>query len=456
MKKHPTRQLNQNRETNNPRLQASRLTVRKGGKSQPIQRNRRQSANQDLDRNARDNRHTTSFERGKSVKKSQTMVKSPETRVTPLYIWGKFDMPFLLLTLALLGVGLVMLFSASHAKAYYYLSSSYYYIGKQLTFAVVGVVAMLAASFVNYQWLRQFSWLMYGVSFVMVAACYLFQADNGAKRWIWIGDFGFQPSEIAKFAIIVLFSHLMTRDASKMQNFKLGTLRYIILYGAMAVVVVFQPHLSATILMGGITVVMMFVGGSKISHMLGIGAVGGAGLVTVIIAFSQIMAGRFAHVLTRLSYWLDPFATNDAGAYQTKQSLLAIGSGGLLGVGLGESRQKHMYLPEVQNDFVFSVICEELGFVGATMIIILFAMTIWRGFTIALRAKDRFGCLLAVGLTTQFGLQAMLNIAVVTNFIPNTGISLPLFSSGGTALMMMMGQLGFILSVSRQSTYEKE
>ncbi len=165
---------------------------------------------------------------------------------------------------------------------------------------------------------------------------------------------------------------------------------------------------------------------------------------------------RFAHVLVRLSYWLDPFSSMDWGSYQTRQSLLAIGSGGLLGVGLGESRQKQLYLPEVQNDFVFAVVCEELGFVGACIIILLFALLIWRGYTIALHAKDRFGSLIAVGITTQIGMQAMLNIAVVTNTIPNTGISLPLFSYGGTSLCMILGELGILLAVSRQGNYEKE
>lgn len=189
---------------------------------------------------------------------------------------------------------------------------------------------------------------------------------------------------------------------------------------------------------------------------MGLGMLGVSGMAIIVLAMPTFFAERFNHVLTRLTYWLDPFSTTDSGAYQTKQSLMAIGSGGLLGVGLGESRQKQLYLPEVQNDFIFAIVCEELGFVGACLIIVLFALLIWRGYTIALHAKDRFGMLIAVGITTQIGMQVMLNIAVVTNTIPNTGISLPMFSYGGTSLCMILGELGILLAVSRQGIYEKE
>lgn len=389
-------------------------------------------------------------------RRGESSTKRGKTPNPMFIITGKFDMPFLILTLALLGLGLIMLFSASHSRAYYYEGNSYYYIGQQIVFAIVGVVAMLVASFLNYNWLRPWAWPLYFISLVLLAACYLFDGINGAQRWIYIGPINFQPSEIGKFALILLFAHLMSSPDADMGNFKKGTLRYFILLGMMAAIVVFQPHLSATILLAAITLAMMFVGGSRLTHM-GMVAVTGVSLVAVmVISMSTLMVERFNHVITRLTYWLDPFSTNDAGAYQTKQSLLAIGSGGLVGVGLGDSRQKHLYLPEVQNDFVFSVVCEELGFVGAVIIIVLFAMLIWRGYTIALLARDKFGSLIAVGVTTQIGIQVILNIAVVTNTIPNTGISLPMFSYGGTSLMMILGQLGIVLAVSRQSRYEKE
>lgn len=379
-----------------------------------------------------------------------------EQKIPPFYIWGDFDVPFLLLTLALLGFGLVMLFSSSYAYAYYYKDSSFYYIKRQMIYSVVAVVAMIGASFFNYQWLRKFVWPIYFVAIILCVICYFFDPYQGARRWIYIAGFSFQPSEIGKFAIIMLVSHYISRDLKRMGHLWEGILRNMLILAPMALVVVMQPHLSATILLIGITGALMIAGGSRIQQIVGIGGVGLTALATAIFIFRDKVAEKFSHVIVRLTYWLEPFATNDAGAYQTQQSLKAIGSGGLLGMGLGESRQKHLYLPEVQNDFIFAVACEELGFVGACIIIILFAMLIWRGYTIAMHARDPFGMLVAVGITTQIGLQAMLNIAVVTNTVPNTGISLPLFSYGGTSLCMIMGELGILLGISRQANYEKE
>ena len=374
----------------------------------------------------------------------------------PIIMLGHFDTPFLILVLTLLGIGLVTLFSSSYASSLYYLGNSYYYILRQLFFAVVGVAAMLAASLVNYRFLRNFSWLAYGVSLILMAACYLFPAQQGAQRWIQLGPLSFQPSEIAKFAVILLFAHLMDRDKDKMGRMIEGTWRYIVLYGAVAVILIFQPHLSGTLLIGFIALTMMLVGGTKFSNLLKIGVPLLVLLLVVAFLLQDFILEQFAHVVTRLTYWLDPFSTTDPGSYQTRQSLLAIGSGGLWGVGFGESRQKHMYLPEVRNDFVFAIVCEELGFIGASLVIILFAMLVWRGYHIAMHARDRFGSLLVTGITTQIGLQAFLNIAVVTNLIPNTGISLPFFSFGGTALLIMLAEIGVVLAVSRQARHEKE
>lgn len=405
---------------------------------------------------SRSNRMAVKSRGTRSASASRSPKGSLEHKVTPFYIWGDFDLPFLLLTLALLGFGLVMLFSASYARAYYYKDSSFFYIRKQIMWSVIGIVGMIAASFVNYHFLRKFVWPLYAVSIVLCMACYLFEAENGARRWVRIMGINFQPSEIGKFALILLFAHLMSKDQDKMNRLWEGTLRYLVLFGALAIVVVMQPHLSATLLLAGITVAMLFVGGANILHLLTIGGIGVAGIAAMVVTMWSFFSDQFAHVLVRLTYWLDPFASTDWGSYQTRQSLMAIGSGGLMGLGLGESRQKQLYLPEVQNDFVFAIICEELGFVGACLIIVLFALLIWRGYTIALHARDRFGALIAVGITTQIGMQVMLNIAVVTNTIPNTGISLPLFSYGGTSLCMILGELGILLAVSRQGNYEKE
>ncbi len=369
---------------------------------------------------------------------------------------GYMDLPFFILVLLILALGLITLFSSSHASSYYYQGNSYYYISRQLVFAGLGIAAMLLVTLFNYRILHVFAWLGYAVSIVLLIACYFFPAQNGAQRWIQLGFLSFQPSEIAKFTLILLFAHLMERDKDKMGEMVEGTWRYIIFYGIMAGILVFQPHLSGTLLIGFIALTMMLVGGTKFSNLVRIGIPVAAVILVLALIFQAQLREEFAHVVTRLTYWLDPFATTDAGSYQSRQSLLAIGSGGLWGVGFGESRQKHMYLPEVRNDFIFAIVCEELGFIGACLVIVLFALLVWRGYHIAMHARDRFGSLLVTGITTQIGLQAFLNIAVVTNLVPNTGISLPFFSYGGTALMIMLAEIGVVLSVSRQCKHIKE
>ncbi len=394
--------------------------------------------------------------RTKSAPKAGSLRHNVQNFREPLIMLGHFDMPFLVLVLTLLGIGLVMLFSSSYASSYYYMENSYYYILRQLFFAVVGVIAMLGVSLVNYRILHYFAWLAYGVSLVLMAMCYLFPAQNGAQRWIQLGPLSFQPSEITKFAVILLFAHLMERDKDKMHKMVEGTWRYIVLYGIVAVILLPQPHLSGTLLIGIIALTLMLLGGTKFTNLVKIGVPVLVVILLAAFALKDVILEQFAHVVTRLTYWLDPFSTTDAGSYQTRQSLLAIGSGGLWGVGFGESRQKHMYLPEVRNDFVFAIVCEELGFIGACVVIILFAMLVWRGYHIAMHARDRFGSLMVAGITTQIGAQAFLNIAVVTNLVPNTGISLPFFSYGGTALMIMLAEIGVVLSVSRQARHIKE
>jgi cell division protein FtsW len=274
---------------------------------------------------------------------------------------------------------------------------------------------------------------------------------NYVHRWINLGFITFQPSEIAKFAVVVIFAHLISVNYSRMKTFWYGIAPFAGVLGVFAVLLILEPHLSATVLIFAIGFVMMFVGGTSLKWFVPVGAV-----VLLGLAYAATNEEIIAYASNRLSYWLDSFSDPQGLGYQTLQSLYAIASGGLLGLGIGQSRQKYLYLPEPQNDFVFAVVCEELGFVGAVFIIILFALLIWRGFAIALKARDRFGSMLAVGLTTQVGLQVILNIAVVTNTIPNTGISMPFFSYGGTALLMLLAQMGVILSVSRQSSLPKE
>ena len=253
-----------------------------------------------------------------------------------------------------------------------------------------------------------------------------------------------------KFAIIICFSYLIVQNYKNMQKFTIGVLPFGILLAVVAGLLLMEPHLSCTILICGIAVVLLYVGGVKYQHMAIIGILGVAAIAFIVYMKSQGEDG-FTYFEKRFQSYFDPFSDEKGTTWQTCQSLIAIGSGGVFGLGLGESRQKYLYLPETKNDFVFAIVCEELGFIGAVTIVILFALLIIRGLYIASKAKDKFGMLITVGITIQIGLQAFLNIAVVSNLIPNTGISLPFFSYGGTALVMQLAEMGIILNVSRQA-----
>lgn len=364
---------------------------------------------------------------------------------------GKMDVTFLVLVLVLLTVGLIMLFSASHAYAFYNEGDSFYYIERQLIFAVFGVAAMLFISKINYRILQKYSLLLYVGAVVLLLIADIFMRDQyGFARWIYIGSFSFQPSEVAKFAIIVLFAHFAATNSERMQTFRYGVMPFAVCLGVVALLVILSRHLSGTVIILALGIAMMWFGGTKV-HYFGILVALGAAAVALVIIFPQFMA----YTGDRVAVWRDPYSYYHEGGFQTIQSLIAIGSGGIWGAGIGNSKQKYLYIPEPQNDFIFPVICEELGFIGASIIVLLFAALVTRGFIIAMRCPDKFGSLLAAGCVTHIGLQVLLNIAVVTNTIPNTGISLPLFSYGGTALLMTLGEMGVVLSVSRVSAIKK-
>ncbi len=371
-----------------------------------------------------------------------------------LKLWadGKLDITFLALVLVLLGIGLVMLFSASYAYAHTMYGNSYRFIMRQAVFATAGVAIMLFVSKLNYKLLRMVVWLLYAATVLLLIIVLILpplREGFDYKRWIVIGSFQFQPSEIAKFAIVVLFAHLITKNQEKMQTFTYGVLWLGFLLLLVCGLIVVETHLSATLLILTMGVMLMIVGGIKRRYIIfgGLGVVGAGALA--------ILTGIVSYGSSRIQYWLDPWAAPTGEGYQTIQSLLSIGSGGLLGKGLGQSRQKYLWVPEPHNDFIFAIVSEELGFIGAMIIIILFALLVWRGFVIAMRCPDRFGSLTALGLTFQVGLQTALNIMVVTNTIPNTGISLPFFSYGGTALVILLAEMGVILSISRSCKMEK-
>ena len=356
------------------------------------------------------------------------------------------DIWFLIILMLLVCYGLVMLFSAGYAVALYRRGDAYTYIRPQLLFAAFGAAAMYAASLVDYHIWHKLAWPIMGVSLALLAIVLFMPEYNGCKRWLVLPGLGtLQPSEIAKFAVVLVFAHIIALNHDRMGSFAVGVVPFALVLGVVAVLMLLEPHLSGTVLILSIGAVLMFVGGTGLRWFMLAGAGGAAAIGTAIVLMPELVP----YAADRLNSWLDPFADPLGDGHQTIQSLYAIGSGGAAGLGLGNSRQKHLFVPEPQNDFIFSILCGELGFLGACAVILLFSALLRRGITLAAHAPDRFGALLVVGFVVQVALQAVLNIAVVTNTIPNTGISLPFFSSGGTSLMMLLGEMGIVLSVSR-------
>ena len=364
---------------------------------------------------------------------------------------GRMDVPFLLLTLLLTAIGLVMLFSASFPSAYYETGNPAYYFKRQAIFAALGLSAMFVVAKINYQRWRGAARMLLIFSIfllILVIIPHVGITQNRATRWLGIENvFTFQPSEIAKLAVIVYFADSISKKREKMLQWREGILPYVIILGVISILMLLEPHLSGTILIVGTGAIMMAVGGMQ-GWLIGAG-IGGVAAVAVLFV-KLVESGVISYGASRIAMWHDPWLDMSDDGYQMVQSLIAIGSGGLLGLGLGKGRQKFLYLPEEHNDFIFAVVCEELGLIGACVIMLIFAMLLLRGFWIALHARDRFGTLLVVGVMTHLGLQVFLNIAVVSGLVPATGISLPFFSYGGTALALQLVEMGIVLSVSRQ------
>ena len=436
------------------------------------------------------------------------------TRSSTLAKDRSMDTAFLLIVLVLLAFGLIMVFSASYAYALNYEGDSFYYIKKQGFFAVLGIIGMLVISRIDYRFFKKFWPVIYGIGIALLVCVFIpglsVSTETGVSRWVGVGSITFQPSEFAKFAVIVTFAALIYKNYPKIKTFRYGIIPFVILLAPVLVLIYLEPHLSGLIIIVSIAAVMMFVGGVRLRHMLALllaavillggfmliksamdgGEEEAAGQAVTTVqtdsTTSTTQEGDDASSATqeetvqedssgggffesyqwrRIQNWLDPFGRSEGSGYdtditgevwQTCQSLLAIGSGGIMGLGLGNSRQKYMYLPEPQNDFIFAIVCEELGLIGAILVILLFVLLVYRGFVIANRAPNKFASMLVVGITIQIGIQALFNIAVVTNAFPNTGISLPFFSYGGTALMMQLFEMGVILNISRHTHVAKE
>lgn len=362
---------------------------------------------------------------------------------------GRIDVPFLTLVLVLLLLGLVILFSASYPTGYIRYGDSLSFIMPQLKFALVGIGFMLLFAVVDYHILKKLAWPLMLLALVLLVVVLFTEGKNEAQRWIWLNSEhtqSFQPSELAKFAVILLFAALISANQNRIKTFIYGFLPFVLLLCVVACLLILEPHLSCTILILGIGIIMMFSGGTAIRWFI----LGGVVIVVAVFFAITMFKELVPYAESRITTWLDPFNAPKEKAHQTIQSLIAVGSGGLTGVGIGNSVQKFLHLPEMYNDYIFAILCEELGFVGAAAVIILFLLLLVRGLMIAVRAKDKFGSMLVIGISVQIALQTFLHIAVNTNAIPSTGISLPFFSSGGSSLVLLLAEIGVILSVSRQ------
>ncbi len=374
---------------------------------------------------------------------------SPDTN--PIYrVRGGIDRPFLIIVVLLVCYGSIMVASSSYVFAKAQIGDSFYFIEKQLIWAIVGIAAMIVMSFVDYGFLKKMSPVIFVISYILLLCIFipgLGVSNKGATRWVNLGFIQFQPSDVMKFALVLMMALYISKFHHKVKNFKYGVVFPACIVILVCGTVVLEKHMSATIILFGIGACMIFMSGANVGLIIAIAGVFGAIAVPVMFILDYTRA--------RIDAWLHPELYLSGKGYQPYESLLAIGSGGIFGVGLGNSYQKHLHLPEPQNDFIFAIICEELGLIGALTLIALFVLLIWRGFYIARKAPDVFSSMVVLGLTAKVGIQAILNIAVVTSTIPTTGIALPFFSYGGTALVMQLAEMGIILSISRFSSGEK-
>lgn len=374
-------------------------------------------------------------------KKSKKWIDSSVRMLYPLSVGSGFTMTYFLNLLILMGFGLIVLFSASYSTGYFRFGDSYHFIIPQCIYAVIGLVAALAISLLDYRWIRQWVGPFYALCLCLLVAVLFMEPINDCRRWINLEHLPtLQASEAAKFGLILVEAHIMDMHYKRVKTLWYGILMPLLFIAPILVLLKFEPHYSAMILMLCILATMMFCSGISWRWILLAGSIA----VPLVLIFLFTQSG---YIEKRLSGWLDPSQM----PYQTQQSLYSIASGGLTGLGIGNGRQKHLWLPEATNDFIFSVLCEEMGFVGAVLCVTLFMALIVQGFYIAAKAPDRFSSLVCVGITAQIAFQVIYNIAVVTNTVPNTGISLPFFSSGGTSLVMLLCEMGVMLSISRAS-----
>lgn len=362
------------------------------------------------------------------------------------FLNNPIDFTLLITILLLLAIGLIMVLSASSPSALSESGDSYKYFSKQLLFAILGIAAMIFISKIDYRFYQKFYKHAWIISLILLALVMVMGKNiNGSKRWIYLTEtLSFQPSELVKILMIVFYAGILIKNRDELEKYNKGFIKHMCLLAPIIGLLMLQPHFSASIVIIGICSIMMIVAGCKFKHFAFTAGSVGIPIAIALIIFSPY---RLQRVVTFMDPWQDP--TGDG--WQVIQSLYAIGSGGLFGTGLGESKQKYLYIPEPHNDFIFSILGEELGFLGCAVVIILFAIFIWRGVLIAMKAPDMFGSLLAVGITALVAIQVIINVAVVTSSMPATGMPLPFFSYGGTALFVLLCEMGVLLNISRAS-----
>lgn len=398
-----------------------------------------------------------SKKQARSQQVSTTSKLKTGVRNSFLYAKGGFDVTFFAAVLALMTIGLVMLFSASYPYAYQkYNGDSYYFFKRQLIFAVLGVIVMIVVSKINYKWIKIIEKPLFVVTIFLLVLVLFYHVNledrsEDFKRWIPLGPITLQPSDIAKFSLVLTLSAYIGKYRKYMQRLTYGVLFPGLIIGLFCVLIYLENHLSCTVLMFMIGITLMFCGGTRWQWFVGGLCVVGA-VAFVIIKNPDVLPSYQAD---RIRAWTDKTFQPLGLRWQTNNSLYAIGSGGFFGVGLGNSKQKYLYVSEPQNDFIFSIVCEELGFLGAMVILALFALLFWRGIKIAQRCDDKYAALVVIGIVSQVAIQTLFNVLVVTDTFPNTGIALPFFSYGGTALLMLCFEMGVVLSVSRKVNTKK-
>lgn len=357
------------------------------------------------------------------------------------------DMAALVMIMLLMVVGLIALFSASYATALAKYNNPLHFISRQTGFAIIGIIGMLIASKIDYHFytrIHKQAFIAALVMLVLVLVPHVGVTHNQATRWLELPVLGeFQPSEVMKIAVILSFSYYAAKAGPEIRTIRKGVLPYFAVLGVISGLLYKQPHMSATIIIIGIGLCILFVAGIKVWYFFPIGGVAAGAFM---LAYNTSV---MRHVRDRIAVWIDPFIDFKNKGWQAANSFVAIGSGGVWGLGLGQGRQKHLYLPEPQNDFIFSSWCEEMGLVGAVLLMLMFAYLIYRGFFIARSARDKYGCLIATGITAKLAIQTLVNLFVVSGLFPVTGASLPFFSYGGTALLLQLGEMGILLNVSR-------